>query len=163
MAYRIQVNGVQIFGNNEAPKAFLDFLREQGVKIDEDCRFEHSFDVGTLDIMKAVDAIEQVVKDIDEEHKKGFRTNDLGTVNNMPARSLWDFSDQERYLHSEEEPGETITDLAFEVYTAGYVFMSVRFIEILLHDVCIVPVEPYTDGKHLHCYRQTDNIEIKGC
>lgn len=89
MAYRIQVNGVQIFGNGEAPKAFLDFLREQGVDIDEDCCFEHTFEVGTLDIMKAVDAIEQAVKDIDEKCKEKFSNSSLRTVSGMVAKSIW--------------------------------------------------------------------------
>lgn len=164
MAYRIQVNGVQIFGNNKAPKAFLDFLREQGVDIDEDCCFEHTFEVGTLDIMKAVDAIEQAVKDIDEERKERLSNSSLRTVSGMPVKSLWDFSDQEEYLKTAEEGdlGVNITDLAFEIYTTNYIFIPVKFIKTLLHDACIKTVEPYTDGKHLHCYTQINKIEIKG-
>lgn len=164
MSYRIQVNGVQIFGNNEAPKAFLDFLREQGVKVGEDCCFEHTFEVGTLDVMKTVDAIEQAIKDIDEERKERLRKNSLRTINSMTARSLWDFSDQEEYLKTakEDDLGVNITDLAFEIYTTGYIFIPVKFVKTLLHDACIKPVEPYTDGKHLHCYTQTNKIEIKG-
>lgn len=164
MAYRIQVNGVQIFGNGEAPKAFLDFLREQGVDIDKDCCFEHIFEIGTLDVMKAVDAIEQAVKDIDEERRERLRKSSLRTINSMAARSLWDFSDKEEYLKTAEEGdlGVNITDLAFEVYTTGYIFIPVKFVKTLLHDGCIKTVEPYTDGKHLHCYTQTDKIEIKG-
>ena len=164
MAYRIQVNGVQIFGNDEIPKAFLDFLREQGVEIDEDCCFKHTFEIGKLDVMKAVDAIEQAVKDIDEKFKEKLSNSSLRTVSGMTAKSLWDFSDQEEYLKSAEEGdlGVNITDFAFEVYTTGYIFIPVKFIKTLLHDGCIKTIEPYTDGKHLHCYTQTNKIEIKG-
>lgn len=53
--------------------------------------------------MKAVDAIEQVVNNMDEEYKESLRKHRLRTVRGMPVKSIWDFSDKEEYLKPAKE------------------------------------------------------------
>lgn len=36
MSYRTRINGVQIFGNNEYYQEWIDFIRSEGIKDDED-------------------------------------------------------------------------------------------------------------------------------
>lgn len=156
MSYRIEVNGVQLFGNNEAPKAFMDFLRKSGVKTDEDSNFDHTFETGTLDVMGAIGAIEQSIEDMDEiRHRSAF-----------PQDSLWDFSKQEAIIKRAKEENDptlaNISDCAMQLYNSAYIFMPVVFVHTLLKDGCIRPIRPYADGKHLYCYVQTDKIHIKG-
>lgn len=156
MSYRIEVNDTQIFGNNEAPKALMDFLREQGVEIGEENIFKHTFEVGEFDVMKAITAIEQSIKDMDEIRHRSIH----------PPKSLWDFSNNEAIIKTAEADGDSlgfnITDLALQVYDTGYIFIPVVFIHTLQNCGCIKPTRPYADGKHLHCYVQTDRITIKG-
>ena len=86
MSYRIKVNDTQIFGNNEFPSPFFDFLRESGVKIDEEgLFFNHTFNVGEVgefDVMKAISAIEKSIEEYSES----------------VSGSLWDFKDKEERI-----------------------------------------------------------------
>lgn len=36
MSYRTRINGVQIFGNNDCYQEWIDFLKSEGIEIDED-------------------------------------------------------------------------------------------------------------------------------
>ena len=40
MSYRIRVNGVQIFGNNESYPEWEEFIRSQGIEIGEEGNYE---------------------------------------------------------------------------------------------------------------------------
>ena len=151
MSYRITVNDVQIFGNNEYPSHFLDFLKESGVKMDEDCLFNHTFNVGEFDVMKAISAIEKDVEDYSEEI----------------SCSLWDFRDKEKRIQKHKGNPEmtefaSIFENALEIYNNGYIFMPVLFVQSLLNDGCIKPTNCFKDKIHLHCYVQTDKITVKG-
>lgn len=53
--------------------------------------------------MKAVDAIEQAVKNMNEERKERLRNRRLRTVSGMPVNSLWNFYDKEEYLKTAKE------------------------------------------------------------
>lgn len=151
MSYRIKVNNTQIFGNNEYPSHFLNFLRESGVKIDEDCLFSHTFEVGEFDAMKAISAIE---KDV-EEYAEGT------------SCSLWDFRRNEKRIKKyKRNPNMTefasIFENALEIYNNGYIFIPVFFVQSLLNDGCIKPTNCFSDKIHLHCYVQTDKITVEG-
>ena len=151
MSYRIKVNNTQIFGNNEYPSHFLDFLRESGVKINEDCSFNHTFNVGEFDVMKAISAIEKAVEEYSEE----------------VSCSLWDFRDKERRIKKHKgDPKMTefasIFENALEIYKNGYIFIPVFFVQSLLNDGCIKPTNCFSDKIHLHCYVQTDKITVEG-
>lgn len=153
MSYRIKVNATQIFGNNEYPSAFLDFLRESGVKIDEDGLFNHTFEVGEFDVMKAISAIEKSIEEYAERTSLFF--------------SLWDFRGKERRIEKyKNDPDGTefasIFENALEIYNNGYIFIPVFFVQTLLNDGCIKPTNCFKDKIHFHCYVQTDKITVKG-
>lgn len=147
MSYRIKVEGKEVFGNNEYPENFLAFLKESGVEMDEECLFDHIFEVGQFDVMGAIKAIEADVA-------RNMKNADV---------SLWDFSKYDEYLKG-GELGDTITDLAMRMYETAYIFIPVVFIHTLLDNGSIkLTMPPKGSGdNHLHCYVQTDKIHIKG-
>ena len=151
MSYRIKVNDTQIFGNNEFPAPFLDFLRESGVKIDEDGLFKHTFNVGEFDVMKAISAIEKSIEEYSES----------------VSGSLWDFRDKEKRIERcKGDPDMTefasIFENALEIYNNGYIFIPVFFVNSLLKDGCIKWTNCFSDKIHFHCYVQTDKITVEG-
>ncbi len=68
MSYRTNVNGYQIFGNNEYYTEWADFLKSEGIEINEEgCLYD-----GYIDNLKGMfDTIDIIAKKlIDNRHKK---------------------------------------------------------------------------------------------
>ena len=89
MSYRTRVNGYQIFGNNEYYTEWIDFLKSEGIEVDED---EGLYD-GYIDNLQGMfDVINTITKKlIDDRHKMvvaGERN-----WNNKPYKELTDLSD----------------------------------------------------------------------
>ena len=157
MSYRIMMNDVQLFGNNEYPKPFLTFLKESSVKIDGSGYFDHTFPVGTFDVMKAVNAIEEYVENERRRYRKGH-----------PDRYFYDYSEYEKtidaFIESKDENlrPEPLLDWLTAYFHTGYMFIPLLFIETLLKQGCIKPCKCYSDGTHLYCYTQIKEIHVRG-
>ena len=67
MSYRTTVNNTQIFGNNESYKEWLDFIKTQGIKVDEEGLYEGEI----KDVMGMFDTVDKITrKMIDEAHAR---------------------------------------------------------------------------------------------
>ena len=67
MSYRTRVNGVQIFGNNEYCKEWVEFLQSKGVEVDEDGCYDGEID----DVMGMFEVIDKITKRlIRERHEE---------------------------------------------------------------------------------------------
>lgn len=89
MSYRTNVNGHQIFGNNEYYTDWINFLKSEGIEVDED---DGLYDGYTDNLQGMFDTIDVITKRlIDDRHKKVV----AGELNcdGKPYRELTDLSD----------------------------------------------------------------------
>ncbi len=88
MSYRTTVNGTQIFGNNEYYIEWENFIKSQGIEIDE----EGCYDGEITDVMGMFDAIDKITKRlIEERHFKVL--NGETDYDGKPLTELTDLSD----------------------------------------------------------------------
>ena len=157
MSYRIYVNDIQLFGNNEYPEPFLNFLSDCGVEIDEECCFKHTFPVGSFDVMKVVTILEEYVE---AERERYREVNKSGY--------FYDFSDYEKSIErynkvkDDSLKPEPLFDWLVYKFTHSYLFLPLFFVETLLKQECIEPFMFYSDDIHFNCYKQIKEINIKG-
>lgn len=131
MSYRVTVNGVQLFGNNEEYAIWDDFIRSQGIAIGED----GNYDGEIKDFHGAMLACEAIAMDLARERKEDAAKILPGMTRALEAnpddeplrrriadesRSLFDFSGHERYI---EEKIQSLFDTCYEIATTGYVFL----------------------------------------
>lgn len=73
MSYRVRVNGVQVFGNNESYQEWDDFLESKGVKIDEEGCYDAYID-DLQGMFNVVDTVtRRLIKERHEQVVKGER------------------------------------------------------------------------------------------
>ena len=170
MSYRTVVNDVQIFGNNEYYPEWIEYIRSQGIEIDEDGCYEGEI----TDVMGAVIAIEKVIQRLEEERRQKIREfkrslknveeKDLPEYVDRPT-SLFDFrKNYDDYLDVQErfpddEYNKSITDRMMDLRKDAYIFMSCLFL-----DACgdmITRVRHFTVPGHLNCYEIKKGCRIK--
>ena len=141
MSYRLYVNNFQPFGNNEFPQEFKDFLVSSGVEIGVGEQFDHWFEVGEFDVMKALTSLEVYVKAM---------CTDL---------NLWDFS----YPQGNVNAGRIcLNDALFNIVEYGILFTTYNFIQNLIADGSIELCGIMKDDRHLRCYQQVGRIRVQG-
>ena len=155
MSDRMCINGNQLFGNNESPKPWNDFIRSQGLEIDESGHYEGYI----TDVMGALSAIEQVI----------FEKEDY--LNSLPAdgkhtTSCFDHRKQFAQLKARQRWAEKIgdkhdtnlTDVLFEIFNNGYMMLPLYFLYTIRED--IKRDRAYADGNHLNCFKIIEGRRI---
>ena len=89
MSYRTSIDGVQIFGNNDYFPEWADFIKANGIEIDEDgCYFGYLYDVKGL--FEVIDSItRKLIAEQHENVEKGLKNY----VTGEPYREMTDLSD----------------------------------------------------------------------
>lgn len=88
MSYRVRVNGVQVFGNNESYQEWDDFLESKGVKIDE----EGCYDAYIDDLQGMFNVIDTITRRlINERHEQVVKGEK--SLMGKPYAELTDLSD----------------------------------------------------------------------
>lgn len=133
MSYRTRVNDVQIFGNNEEYPEWLEFIRSQGIEIDE----EGCYDGDITDFYGAVTAAEKIVRRVMDHRKAGWDAKKAqieSVLSRDPenqwalerkanlTRSYFDFSGFEKYIYGDHTYRETILDVLFQIVNESYAF-----------------------------------------
>lgn len=159
MSYRIYINGVQIFGNNDFPNEFYNFLKEHNIDIDEDGCFNHTFEVGQLDIMELIDVVESCVLSDLHTHKTNYKSSDYN--------SWFDFRNYENIIEYAESHNDridtTLLDVTSMIFNSGKIFTPLLITHNLLIDGSIKACGPHKDKNkvHLYCYKQIKPITIQ--
>ena len=172
MSYRTYVEDYQIFGNNEGYEEWFDFLKSEGIDIDE----EGCYDGYITNIMGAIEAIESIIENFEKgrrlqiaEFKKAYKNvseEDLEEIkkNTFVPTSIFDHrSTFDNYLarkekYPDDKYNNSLTDDMMELYNNGYVFMSINFIK-----ACGDKIEPdhhFTKPGHFYCYKIKDGEKI---
>ena len=158
MSYRLEINDVQVFGNNEIPMELINFLKDNGVTVSEEFWFDHTFEPGQIDVMAMFDCIERYYTNarLEEiERTKPFK-NEL--------KSWFDFKSRgyEAVMDCEDDLKEPLIDIVMRLVSSEPLFGVARCIVPLLYSHTIEYTEPYADKKHLHCYKQCKPIHVRG-
>ena len=160
MSYRTSVNGTQIFGNNEYYTEWIEFIRSQGVEVDEDGLYEGEI----TDVMGAVVTIEKIVLRMEEERRAQMsKIDDLlkkkestEHLEELRPVSLFDFRRNYENLISHDI---ALTDAMSDLQENAYIFMSCAFI-----DACGDSIEGdkhFSTPNHFMCYKIKKGCAIK--
>lgn len=87
MSYRTRVNGTQIFGNNEYYEKWADFIKSQGIGIDEDGIYDGDIE----DLQGMFNVIDTITRELINERHNQVVAGDL-TWDGEPYRELTDLS-----------------------------------------------------------------------
>lgn len=142
MSYRTEVNGTQIFGNNDAWPEWLEFIKSQGIGIDSDNWYEGYI----TDFEGALEACEKIALRIQSEHEKTMAELSEKCGGNIPEKlknkyaSLYDISYIKDKLDCRDD-GPDRTTLFDELY--GLVHCGYLFIPYLLFQACRPLLEYY--------------------
>lgn len=172
MSYRTLVNDIQVFGNNEYYPEWIEFIKSQGIAVNEDGYYEGDI----TDFMGALSVIEQIVLRLNKEQeernqkrrehiqklsdeqretlqKSGFRIQSLFDFRNIPEflEKQDEFSPNDRYNSS-------LLDQLFETVNQSYAFMPYTF-----YKACedkLEEAEMFSTDGHLHCFKVKNGEKI---
>ena len=63
MSYRIYVNNQQLFGNNDCPNKWIEFIKSQGIEVSEDGIYKGEI----KDFMECLNTVEDIVLDMNKK------------------------------------------------------------------------------------------------
>lgn len=114
MSYRTTINGSQLFGNNEFYGEWIDFIKSQGIKIDDNGNYKGEI----TDFMSALSVIENITMRLHQER-----------ICNQNTKNLFDF----RYVpdtvekDKEDEYGQSLLDAEIDLVSNAYAFLPYQF------------------------------------
>lgn len=179
MSYRTEINDVQIFGNNECYPQWIEFIKAQGIDVDEDGCYSGEI----TDVMGALSTIEDIIVQMESERKehitdtqKRFLKNNAERpfgecideynrlFNKTPMnRHIWDFSTTYDLFEKEKdcdiEYRMSLTDCFQEIYEDAYLFMNFAFLRACEDD--IEHAESGSVPGHFRCYKVKEGHTIK--
>lgn len=156
MSYRTCINDVQVFGNGEYYPEWIDFIKSQGIEIDEDGDYEGYI----TDFMGAVNTIEQIILRLNKEReaKKQLLGNSIGK---NQIESLFDFTNKIKRIESQaldETEGLSIFDELFDIIEMTYAFMPYVFYQACESD--LEPINAYSTPNHFRCFKLKKGAKI---
>ena len=161
MSYRTSVNEVQIFGNNEYYPEWIEFIKSQGIEVNDD----GCYDGEITDVMGALKTIEKIVMQLEKEHREEkvdkWEDNYITSESGELYKSLFNFS----YIYDKVVDSEGkrysnyLTDLLIEIKNNSYVFMPLAFLQACGENIKKGHISR-TDGR-LYTYSLVDGKKIK--
>ena len=88
MSYRMCINGVQIFGNNEGYKEWDDYIKRIGIKIDDNGCYKGYIP----DVMEMFEVIDTITRRLIAERHKEIENGETDWYGN-PKKELTDLTD----------------------------------------------------------------------
>lgn len=153
MSYRTNIEDIQIFGNNEYYPEWIEFIKSQGIKVDD----EGNYSGEIHDFMGMLTTIETIVLNIEKERQKDnpqsrYHKRSIFDLRNIYENTVKDMNDvNETYLNS-------LSDRIFDIINEGYMFMPYQ-----AYNACkdkLEPCESFSTPNHFHCYKIKDGETI---
>lgn len=162
MSYKTYVNDVQLFGNNEYYSEWIEFIKTQGIDVDEDGIYEGYI----TDFMTALECVESIVLRMEKE-----RQDEIEELSNKSSNfhksSLFDLTNiYQESINALEENDEyeiSLFDRLYQFLKDGYIF-----IPYALFKGCEDMLEKdhvFSTKKHFNCFKLKDGkrIHVKAC
>ena len=163
MSYRTYIEENQIFGNNEYYPEWIEFIKSQGIVVDDDGCYEGYIH----DFMGALVTIESVVMRLYKE-KEALREKWNGKIGNKKMYGLFDFTYVIDKIVMSNRSGENC-DRVFEDGDSlfdellGIVDNSYAFLPYALFAACedkLVATNSFSTKDHFNCYKLKDSENI---
>ena len=123
MSYRTSINKTQIFGNNECYQKWMDFIRSEGIEIDED----GSYDGYTENLQGMFDVIDTITRGlINDRH------------NQVVAGETW-----------RGKPYRELTDLSESMWLDDKTPLLMYNMEMIEHAYCFLPYQAFKAVENL--------------
>ena len=151
MSYRTCVNGEQIFGNGEYYPEWIEFIKSQGIEVDEDGQYEGDIS----DFMGALVTIENIVMQLNKEREE--RKKDCDGKSRLPIESLFDFSNIPKKV-GDQKYETSVFDELIQTIDSSYAFMPYVFYQACEEQ--LVRDHIYTTPNHFFCYKLKDGEKI---
>ena len=169
MSYRTYVEGTQVFGNNEYYPEWIEFIKEQGIEVSDECIYEGEI----KDFMKALQVIENIVlrlekekrerneklkkemeeKNFSEEEKAFARTKIYG------IKSIFDWKNTfDKVTNNNDKYGLSLLDELISIIDESYAFLPYQFLK-----ACEGKIErdrSFSTEQHFNCYKIKENESI---
>ena len=88
MSYRIYVNNHQLFGNNDCPNKWIDFIKSQGIEVSEDGMYKGEI----KDFMECLNTVEDIVFDMNKKIQSYNESLTDDYKNVLERQELFDLS-----------------------------------------------------------------------
>lgn len=169
MSYRVKVNGVQIFGNNESYAEWDEFIESQGIEIDEDGCYEGDIN----DFMSMLQVVENITIHLDNVRKKRAekakeKTKDMTEKERKIAlsemygiKSIFDLTNIPENIKKKDTNDRFRTSLFDEL--SEYIQHGYAFMPYALYLACaskLEKVEPFSIDGHFDCFKIKDGEVI---
>jgi hypothetical protein len=160
MSYRTTVEGRQIFGNNECPGKWIDYLVSKGIQMDEDYCYDGELD----DFMEALAVIEAVTLDV-YDSRAALRKELAEERSPMLSRcrDLYDWSstvdDYRREASAYPDFHDSLFDKVWDIVNNAYAFLPYQFY-LACRDK-IEPSESVYDKGHLRSFKLKEGQTLK--
>lgn len=179
MSYRTNIENVQIFGNNEYYPEWIEFIKSQGIEVDD----EGNYSGEIHDFMGMLTTIETIVLNIEKERQneiKSLEQQEIKAKNagkntkvftealHNPAsryykRSIFDLRNiYENTIKDMNDVNETylnsLSDRIFDIIDEGYMFIPYQ-----AYNACkykLEPCEHFSTPNHFYCYKIKDGETI---
>lgn len=163
MSYRTYIEGIQIFGNNECYPEWLEFIKFQGIAIDE----EHCYEGEIHDFMGALVAIEAIVMRLHKQ-KEAMIKECGGQIGNRKMYGMFDLTHivDTMAIHNQVDEhdkriydyGVSLFDELRDVIDHSYAFMPYAL--FLACEDKLQSINAYTTEDHFYCYKLKDGETI---
>ena len=162
MSYRTYVNDVQVFGNNEYYPEWIEFIKTQGIDVDEDGNYEGYI----TDFMAGLKCVESIVLKMEKE-----RQDEIEELSNQGSKfhksTLFDlrsiYQDSIKSLEENDEYEISLFDRLYQFLEDGYIFMPYTFFKAC--EDMLEKNNEFSTEKHFHCFKLKDGkrIHVKAC
>lgn len=129
MSYRTYVNDFQVFGNNDGYNKWIEFIENQGIKVDE----EGKYDGYITDVMGAIEVLEKIVMDEEKKRQEMIAKYDFSEMNEdmirkYAPRSIFDLTNIP-YNINKYPDAYFLLDELIQVSENAYMFYPLIFIK----------------------------------
>lgn len=140
MSYRTHIDGKQLFGNNDCYAEWLEFVKAQGIAVNEDGQYDGQI----TDFMGALEVLEKIVIRLTRQREALIEK--LAKVGNNKIPSLFDFTT----IPSGITEDNSLFDELYDLVNSSYAFIPFAFYLICKDKLEEVVSE---SDNRFHCYK----------
>lgn len=154
LSYHVYIDNVQLFGNDEDIPAWNEFIRSQGIEINEET---HEYEGEITDFMGMIVCLEQIVLQVQADLEPIFKSQKEPILSfRGNQQSILDYSHIFDSLRNQESFGHTygkgtsLFEELFDVVNNGR-----GFLPYLAYVVCkpkLKPAKVFSTPNHFHCF-----------